>query len=121
QCGSNTASLAGWWLVAASGAQQPPRPSVSLHPSQGVSVGDNVTLWCHTPRPALWVWLHQEGRSTYGRMLDEERDATEFPFASTVRDDAGTYRCQYEVSDSQDTSQMSDPVELVLTGEGDAD
>ena len=87
-CGTRTVSLAGWWLVAASRAQQReygdrgrmgteggncgqeasrgaeegvqgqglllspvlvPRPSLSLHPSQGVSLGDTVTQRCHLP------------------------------------------------------------------------
>ncbi|OXB52774.1 hypothetical protein ASZ78_000191 [Callipepla squamata] len=48
-------------------------------------------------------------------MLDEERDVSEFPLVSTVRDDAGTYRCQYEAVGSQETSELSDPAELVLT------
>ncbi|OXB53525.1 UNVERIFIED_CONTAM: hypothetical protein H355_014771 [Colinus virginianus] len=48
-------------------------------------------------------------------MLDEERDVSEFPLVSTVTDNAGTYRCQYEAAGSQETSELSDPVELVLT------
>uniref|UniRef100_A0A803YF87 Ig-like domain-containing protein n=1 Tax=Meleagris gallopavo TaxID=9103 RepID=A0A803YF87_MELGA len=59
------ALIVGWWLVAASRAQQLPRPSLSLHPSQGVSLGDTVTLRCHLPRPAARVDLYKEGYSGF--------------------------------------------------------
>uniref|UniRef100_A0A669QN63 Immunoglobulin domain-containing protein n=1 Tax=Phasianus colchicus TaxID=9054 RepID=A0A669QN63_PHACC len=65
-----------------------PRPSLSLHPSQGVSLGDNVTLRCHLSRMAAWVWLYQYGGRTHNR---------------------------YHVSEPLGTSEKSDPVELVLT------
>ena len=94
-----------------------PRPSLSLHPSQGVSLGDNVTLHCHLPRLAAWVWLYLEGRWSYAKYSDKKQDTTEFSFRSASQDQAGTYLCQYQVSESEDVSVMSDPVELVLTGE----
>eukprot|EP00076_Gallus_gallus_P036458 XP_025001996.1 platelet glycoprotein VI-like [Gallus gallus] len=109
------ALILGWWLVAASRAQQLPRPSLSLHPSQGVSLGDNVTLRCHLPLPAAWVWLYLEGRWSYAKYIDKKQDMTEFSFLSTSREHAGTYLCQYQVSESEDVSVMSDPVKLVLT------
>uniref|UniRef100_A0A803Y0P2 Ig-like domain-containing protein n=1 Tax=Meleagris gallopavo TaxID=9103 RepID=A0A803Y0P2_MELGA len=109
------ALILGWWLVAASRAQQLPRPSLSLHPSQEIEVGDNVTLRCHLPRPAAWVWLRQHEGWTIARYSDKEQDTVEFSFLSTNREHAGTYRCKYQVSDSEDVSEMSDPVELVLT------
>ncbi|XP_046760827.1 platelet glycoprotein VI-like isoform X2 [Gallus gallus] len=107
--------ILGWWLVAASRAQQLPRPSLSLHPSQGVSLGDPVTLRCHLPRLAAWVWLYQEGGWLYPKGKEKEQDAAEFSFVSTLRVHAGRYRCQYRVSESAEVSVESDPVELVLT------
>uniref|UniRef100_A0A8V0X2P2 Ig-like domain-containing protein n=1 Tax=Gallus gallus TaxID=9031 RepID=A0A8V0X2P2_CHICK len=104
-----------WWLVAASRAQQLPRPSLSLHPSQGVSLGDPVTLRCHLPRLAAWVWLYQDGGWLYPKGKEKEQDAAEFSFVSTLRGQAGRYRCQYRVSESAEVSVESDPVELVLT------
>ena len=50
-----------------------PRPSLSLHPSQGVSLGDNVTLRCHLPRLAAWVWLYREGRWSYAKRKKKEQ------------------------------------------------
>uniref|UniRef100_A0A8V0XGL5 Ig-like domain-containing protein n=1 Tax=Gallus gallus TaxID=9031 RepID=A0A8V0XGL5_CHICK len=92
-----------------------PRPSLSLHPSQGVSLGDPVTLRCHLPRLAAWVWLYQEGGWLYPKGKEKEQDAAEFSFVSTLRVHAGRYRCQYRVSESAEVSVESDPVELVLT------
>ncbi|XP_040510185.1 leukocyte immunoglobulin-like receptor subfamily A member 2 isoform X4 [Gallus gallus] len=109
------ALILSWWLVAASRAQQVPRPSLSLRPSQGVSLGDPVTLRCHLPHMAAWVWLyHEEGRS-YNKGKKKEQDAAAFFFVSTLQEHAGRYWCQYRVSESAELSVESDPVELVLT------
>ena len=94
-----------------------PRPSLSLHPSQGVSLGYNVTLRCHLLLPAAWVLLYLEGRWSYAKYIDKKQDTTEFSFLSTSREHAGTYLCQYQVSESEDVSVMSYPVKLVLRGE----
>uniref|UniRef100_A0A669QJD5 Immunoglobulin domain-containing protein n=1 Tax=Phasianus colchicus TaxID=9054 RepID=A0A669QJD5_PHACC len=95
-----------------------PRPSLSLHPSQGIEVGDNVTLWCHLPKPAAWVQLCQEGGFTPCMKKYNVQDVAVFSFAVTKWVHTGTYRCQYRVSEPAETSERSDPVELVLTGEG---
>ncbi|XP_040510274.1 leukocyte immunoglobulin-like receptor subfamily A member 2 isoform X1 [Gallus gallus] len=107
--------ILGWWLVAASRAQQLPRPSLSLHPSQGVSLGDNVTLRCHLPRLAARVWLYREGDWSYNKGKKKDQDAAEFSFVGTLQEHAGRYRCQYWVPESAEVSVESDPVELVLT------
>ena len=98
-----------------------PRPSLSLHPSQGVSLGDNVTLRCHLPQLAAWVRLYREGHLSYAKRKKKEQDAAEFSYVGTLREHAGRYRCQYSVSESAEVSVKSDPVELVLTGEDTGD
>ncbi|XP_031465332.1 T-cell-interacting, activating receptor on myeloid cells protein 1-like, partial [Phasianus colchicus] len=110
-----------WWLVAASSAQElspvlVPRPSLSLHPSQGVSLGDNVTLRCHLPRVQAWVQLWLNGILKSNKEKDKEQDTAEFSFAVTNLEDTGTYQCRYQVSEPLWTSERSDPVKLVLTG-----
>ncbi|XP_040510407.1 platelet glycoprotein VI isoform X6 [Gallus gallus] len=105
----------GWWLVTASEAQQLHRPSLSLHPSQAVSMGENVTLCCHLPRMATWVQLWHNESLRFNKEKDKEQDAAEFSFAVTNLEDAGTYQCRYQVSKPLRTSKKSDPVELVLT------
>ena len=98
-----------------------PRPSLLLHPRQGVSLGDTVTLRCHLPRLAAWVWLYQEGGWTYLNHKEKENNTAEFSFIKTTWEYAGMYRCQYQVLVLFGTSETSDPVQLVLTGEGTGD
>ncbi|XP_021239526.1 T-cell-interacting, activating receptor on myeloid cells protein 1-like isoform X3 [Numida meleagris] len=108
--------LAGWCLVAASRAQHLLRPSLSLHPSQGVSLGDTVTLRCHLPHTAAWVQLWFNGTLRSDKEKDKEQDTVEFSLVVTNLEDTGTYQCRYQVSEPLWTSSMSDPVELVVTG-----
>ncbi|XP_040510439.1 leukocyte immunoglobulin-like receptor subfamily B member 2 isoform X1, partial [Gallus gallus] len=92
-----------------------PRPSLSLHPSQGVSLGDTVTLRCHLPQPAAWVWLYQDGQWRSRKEMDQEQDVAEFSLAGISEEDSGTYQCQYQGLEPAGKSQKSDPAELVLT------
>ncbi len=98
-----------------------PRPSLSLHPSQRVSLGDTVTLRCHLPQPAAWVELYQDGKWRSRKEMDQEQDVAEFSLAGIKKKDSGTYQCRYQVSKPLRTSKKSDPVKLVLTGEGTMD
>ena len=98
-----------------------PPPSLSLHPSQGVSLGDTVTLRCHLPRVRAHVQLWLNGTLRSDKEKDKEQDTAEFSFAVTKLEDAGTYQCRYQVSEPLWTSNKSEPVELVLTGEGTMD
>ena len=94
------------------------RPSLSLHPSQGVSLGDTVTLRCHLPRPAAWVELYWEGKWRFRKEMDQEQDVAEFSLTGIKQEDAVRYQCQYQGLEPAGTSEKSDPVELVVTGEG---
>ncbi|XP_031413459.1 leukocyte immunoglobulin-like receptor subfamily A member 5, partial [Meleagris gallopavo] len=109
------ALILGWWPVAASRAQQLPPPSLSLHPSQGVSLGDTVTLRCHLPQLAARVRLCQEERFISCMYKHQVQNTAEFSFVSTSKEHAGTYRCQYQVSEEWGAWQKTDPVELVVT------
>eukprot|EP00076_Gallus_gallus_P036516 XP_025002054.1 platelet glycoprotein VI-like [Gallus gallus] len=90
-----------------------PRPSLSLHPIQRVSLGDNVTLRCHLPRLASRIQLCQDQRLTSCMDKYEMQDVADF-YITTKREHAGTYRCQYQVQKPLKTSEKSDPLELVL-------
>ncbi|XP_031465333.1 osteoclast-associated immunoglobulin-like receptor, partial [Phasianus colchicus] len=94
-----------------------PRPSLSLHPSQGVSLGDNVTLRCHLPQPAARVELYKEGYSGFKKQahMDMVQDMAEFPLISVKKEDGVRYQCQYWVLEPPGTSEKSDTVELVVT------
>ena len=98
-----------------------PRPSLSLHPSQRVSLGDTVTLCCHLPQPAAQVELYQNGHMRSKKDMDMLQDTVEFSLVSVEKEDAEKYRCQYRVLEPPGMSGKSDPVELVVTGEGTAE
>ncbi|POI18944.1 hypothetical protein CIB84_017312 [Bambusicola thoracicus] len=93
-----------------------PPPSLSLHPSQGVTLGDNVTLRCHLPRMADWVRLYQYGKTTYIKQKDKVQDMAEFSLNGIKKEDAVSYQCRYKGMEPAGTSEKSDPVELVVTG-----
>ncbi|XP_046760856.1 immunoglobulin superfamily member 1-like [Gallus gallus] len=109
------ALILGWWLVAASRAQQLPRPSLSLHPSQGVSLANNVTLRCRLPQPAAWVRLYRYQNATYIEQKDNVQDMAEFSLTSIKQEDAVRYQCQYQGLEPAGISGKSDPVKLVMT------
>ncbi|XP_021237455.1 leukocyte immunoglobulin-like receptor subfamily B member 4, partial [Numida meleagris] len=92
-----------------------PQPSLWLHPSQGVSLGDTVTLWCHLPQPAAWVRLCQDERSISCMYERQVQNTTEFSFVISTWMHAGTYWCQYQGLEPWETSEKSDPMELVVT------
>ncbi|XP_021238891.1 uncharacterized protein LOC110391379 isoform X5 [Numida meleagris] len=109
------ALILGWCLVAASRTQHLPQPSLSLHPSQGVSLGDNVTLRCHVPLPAARVRLYKDGCLSSEKNVDKVQDTAEFFLVDIKQEDAVKYWCQYQILEPLWTSNMSDPVELRVT------
>ncbi|XP_021239429.1 platelet glycoprotein VI-like [Numida meleagris] len=92
-----------------------PRPSLSLHPSQGVSLGDTVTLRCHLPQSAAWVRLYKDGCLSSEKDIDKVQDTAEFFLVGIKQEDAVKYSCQYQILEPLWTSNMSDPVELMVT------
>eukprot|EP00076_Gallus_gallus_P036280 XP_025001818.1 T-cell-interacting, activating receptor on myeloid cells protein 1-like [Gallus gallus] len=109
------ALILGWWLVTTSRAQQLPRPSLSLHPSQGVSLGDTVTLRCHLPQLAAWVELYQDGLLRSYKDMDKHQVMAEFSLVCVKLEDAMKYWCQYRVLEPPGVSEKSVPIELVVT------
>ncbi|XP_021239021.1 platelet glycoprotein VI-like isoform X2 [Numida meleagris] len=107
--------ILGWCLVAASRAWHVPQPSLLLHPSQGVSLGDTVTLQCHLPRLAAWVKFYQEGHLISYKYPGKEQDRAEFSLVDIKQEAAVRYWCQYELLYTARTSETSEPVELVVT------
>uniref|UniRef100_A0A8C3HTJ6 Ig-like domain-containing protein n=1 Tax=Chrysemys picta bellii TaxID=8478 RepID=A0A8C3HTJ6_CHRPI len=97
-----------------------PKPSISLRPSSGVALGGAVTVRCRG--------LHQNMRfphlSRYGnpnavQYAEPAGDLAEFPISNVSRRDAGSYSCYYHHKWYPFIwSYPSDPVELVVAGEG---
>ncbi|XP_075771191.1 immunoglobulin superfamily member 1-like [Pelodiscus sinensis] len=90
-----------------------PKPSVSLSPSGGVSLGASVTIQCRGPHWGRRFVLKKEGH--YLLHKDSDGFEAEFPLSSLRREQGGSYSCSYHRrSEPFTVSYPSDPVELVL-------
>ncbi|KAI6060113.1 Osteoclast-associated immunoglobulin-like receptor [Aix galericulata] len=90
------------------------QPLLSLHPCKGVALGDNVTLRCHLPRPALQVLLYRNKAEIRHQYSTGEQNTAEFVLEAIEWGHTGTYQCQYEDKERK-MSALSDPVELLVT------
>nr|XP_048688538.1 immunoglobulin superfamily member 1-like isoform X1 [Caretta caretta] len=90
-----------------------PKPSISLSPSGGVSLGGAVSVWCRGQHQGMRFVLNKEGR--HFPAVDPKGLEAMFPISNVSRDDRGRYNCSYHSrSGSAATSSPSDPVELVV-------
>ncbi|XP_072216790.1 alpha-1B-glycoprotein-like [Excalfactoria chinensis] len=110
------ALMAGCWLLVTSWAGELPPPFLSIHPTQGLVLGDPVTFRCHLYGAAHRVRLCQDQRRVpcmdlYG--IQGRYGAAEFNVSGS-REHAGSYRCQYQTWEPMGTSEESQPVEMVL-------
>uniref|UniRef100_A0A8C3HNH8 Ig-like domain-containing protein n=1 Tax=Chrysemys picta bellii TaxID=8478 RepID=A0A8C3HNH8_CHRPI len=99
-----------------------PKPNISLHPSGRVALrGGAVTIWCHGRHQNMRFLLYKVGNLNVLQDLEPAGDVAEFPICNVSQRDAGSYRCRYSTkSDPPMWSEPSDPVELVVAGEGPA-
>uniref|UniRef100_A0A8C3HTV5 Ig-like domain-containing protein n=1 Tax=Chrysemys picta bellii TaxID=8478 RepID=A0A8C3HTV5_CHRPI len=96
-----------------------PKPSISLRPSRGVALGRAVTLRCRGQHRNMRFLLYKDGNPNALQDVEPAGDVTRFPIRSVSRRDAGSYSCRYSTkSDPPVWSEPSDPVELVVAGEG---
>uniref|UniRef100_A0A674JBQ1 Ig-like domain-containing protein n=1 Tax=Terrapene triunguis TaxID=2587831 RepID=A0A674JBQ1_9SAUR len=96
-----------------------PKPNISLRPSVGVALGGAVTVRCECRCPGARVLLYKAGAVGVWRARDSAGDVVEFSIRNVSQRDAGSYSCQYSTKwDPPVWSEPSDPVELVITGEG---
>uniref|UniRef100_A0A8V0XNK9 Ig-like domain-containing protein n=1 Tax=Gallus gallus TaxID=9031 RepID=A0A8V0XNK9_CHICK len=93
-----------------------PPSSISLHPQQHVGTGTNVTIRCWNKDYGATFLLHKDGSSDPIKHQNSSGGGTA-TFTLFGREHAGTYRCRYQVPKPLKTSEKSDPVELVVTGE----
>uniref|UniRef100_A0A8C3HTM5 Ig-like domain-containing protein n=1 Tax=Chrysemys picta bellii TaxID=8478 RepID=A0A8C3HTM5_CHRPI len=93
---------------------------VTLHltaglPSGGVSLGGSVAVQCRAQCQGVRFVLNKEGR----HFQPPAGDLAEFPISNVSRRDAGSYSCYYHHKWYPFIwSYPSDPVELVVAGEG---
>ncbi|XP_043357092.1 immunoglobulin superfamily member 1-like isoform X9 [Dermochelys coriacea] len=111
-----TVLFLGCWLAGHSGVWgEPsyPKPSISLSPSQGVSVGGAVAVWCRGKRQGMQFVLNKEGRQ-FQTVTSNGLEAV-FSISNVSWEDRGSYNCSYHSrSEPFTVSSPSDPVELVV-------
>uniref|UniRef100_A0A674K1A0 Immunoglobulin domain-containing protein n=1 Tax=Terrapene triunguis TaxID=2587831 RepID=A0A674K1A0_9SAUR len=92
-----------------------PKPNISLSP-RGVSRGGAVTVRCWGQRRGMRFVLNKDGR--HFQAVDSDRFEAVFSI-NMSREHSGNYSCSYHSrSEPFAMSYPSDPVELVLRGEG---
>uniref|UniRef100_A0A8C3HNF0 Ig-like domain-containing protein n=1 Tax=Chrysemys picta bellii TaxID=8478 RepID=A0A8C3HNF0_CHRPI len=93
--------------------------SVSLLPAPHPAGHMSVTIRCECRCAGARVLLSKAGDPDAWRLMDPTGNVAEFPIRNVNRGDAGNYSCQYSTkSDLSVWLEPSDPVELVVTGEG---
>uniref|UniRef100_A0A8C3HWP3 Ig-like domain-containing protein n=1 Tax=Chrysemys picta bellii TaxID=8478 RepID=A0A8C3HWP3_CHRPI len=96
-----------------------PRPSISLSPTGVTAPGADVTIWCQGQYWYVRFFLHKAGDLNPQRHMDPAGDTAEFHIPNVGRQHGGNYSCSYRPrSEPFVSSQPSDPVELVVAGEG---
>ncbi|XP_065427786.1 osteoclast-associated immunoglobulin-like receptor isoform X1 [Chrysemys picta bellii] len=96
-----------------------PKPSISLRPSGGVAPGGAVTIRCRGSHQNVRFHLYKDGNPNALQDMEPAGDVTEFPIHSVSWRDAGSYSCYYHKKSNRFIwSHPSDPVELVVAGEG---
>uniref|UniRef100_A0A8C4WIB8 Ig-like domain-containing protein n=1 Tax=Gopherus evgoodei TaxID=1825980 RepID=A0A8C4WIB8_9SAUR len=94
---------------------EPTLPNPSFHPSREVSLGGSVSVRCQGLHPGVRFVLNKGGRHV--AHVDTERLEFVFPINNVQREQGGNYSCSHH-SRSEPFTEWSDPVELVVRGEG---
>ncbi|XP_034648734.1 immunoglobulin superfamily member 1-like [Trachemys scripta elegans] len=94
-----------------------PKPSIYLRPSGGVSLGGAVSVWCRGQHRGMRFVLNKERR--HFPPVDSDEFEVVFPISNVSWEDGRSYSCSYHSRLEPFTvSYPSDPVELVVRGEG---
>uniref|UniRef100_A0A8C4W7L4 Immunoglobulin domain-containing protein n=1 Tax=Gopherus evgoodei TaxID=1825980 RepID=A0A8C4W7L4_9SAUR len=95
------------------------RPSISLSPTGVTAPGADVTIWCQGQRQDVRFFLHKTGDLNPQQHMDPAGAGAEFRIPTVGRQHGGNYSCSYRPrSEPFVSSQPSDPVQLVIAGEG---
>uniref|UniRef100_A0A8C4W1B5 Ig-like domain-containing protein n=1 Tax=Gopherus evgoodei TaxID=1825980 RepID=A0A8C4W1B5_9SAUR len=96
-----------------------PKPTIWVSPSRVVALGGSVTIRCEGQYPGMEFVLHKPGHSNPQGWTVRDGTAAEFPIPSVGREDGGSYTCEYHsITDQNRWSYLSDPVEIIVAGEG---
>ncbi|XP_065276955.1 leukocyte immunoglobulin-like receptor subfamily B member 2 [Emys orbicularis] len=91
------------------------KPTIWVSPSRVVALGGSVTIRCAGRYPGTEFFLHKAGHPN--RQVRSVPDGTvaEFPIPSVVREDGGSYTCDYRsITEQSRSSHPSDPVEIIV-------
>uniref|UniRef100_A0A8C4W330 Immunoglobulin domain-containing protein n=1 Tax=Gopherus evgoodei TaxID=1825980 RepID=A0A8C4W330_9SAUR len=94
-----------------------PKPSISVSPSGLIPVGGKVTIQCWHQRLGMRFLFYKAGDGNYLTYTDPAGSKAEFPIISARRDHGGSYTCRYH-DKSGIYSEPSDPVQIIVAGEG---
>uniref|UniRef100_A0A674K497 Ig-like domain-containing protein n=1 Tax=Terrapene triunguis TaxID=2587831 RepID=A0A674K497_9SAUR len=95
-----------------------PKPSISLSPNMGVTLGGAVTIQCWGQHQNMRFLMYKDGNPNVLQDAEPAGNLAEFPIRSVNRRDAGSYSCYYHKKWYPFTwSHPSDSMELVVAGE----
>ncbi|KAM7340439.1 hypothetical protein ACRRTK_001054 [Alexandromys fortis] len=91
-----------------------PKPILRVQPDSVVSEQTTVTFLCNGTARAEEYSLYKDQRLQFTEIPQNPKNQAEFSISKVHGQHAGRYRCRYWTSDEQ--SEYSDSVELVVTG-----
>uniref|UniRef100_A0A8C3RVL1 Ig-like domain-containing protein n=1 Tax=Chelydra serpentina TaxID=8475 RepID=A0A8C3RVL1_CHESE len=96
-----------------------PKPSISVRPGGVIPVGGNVTIRCRHQRLGMRILLYKDGDWNYLTHTDPAGSEAEFPITGARREHGGSYTCRYSNrTGPAGYSEPSDPVQIIVAGEG---
>uniref|UniRef100_A0A452J274 Ig-like domain-containing protein n=1 Tax=Gopherus agassizii TaxID=38772 RepID=A0A452J274_9SAUR len=98
------------------------KPTIWVSPSRVVALGRNVTIRCEGQDLGMEFVLCKAGHPNQQvQSVVPEGKMAEFPIASVGQEDGGSYTCYYRsITDQSHWSFPSNPVEIIVGGEGGA-
>uniref|UniRef100_A0A8C3RU28 Ig-like domain-containing protein n=1 Tax=Chelydra serpentina TaxID=8475 RepID=A0A8C3RU28_CHESE len=102
-------------------AGEGPSPASPLPapPAGVIPVGGNVTIRCRHQHLGMRILLYKDGDWNYLTYTDPAGSEAEFPIPGARREQSGNYTCRYSTrTDPTAYSEPSDPVQIIVAGEG---
>uniref|UniRef100_A0A674K995 Ig-like domain-containing protein n=1 Tax=Terrapene triunguis TaxID=2587831 RepID=A0A674K995_9SAUR len=98
-----------------------PFPPSLVHPGRVVALGGSVTIRCEGSDPGMEFFLRKAGHLNPQAQSVPNGTVAEFPIPSVSREDGGNYTCDYRsIAEQNHTSHPSDPIKIIVGGEGGA-